>query len=86
MGWTSYWSEFPELTSNYNAGKVMLDIAKVGAPEFWGIQLKYKGGAIVQDVTYVLSFQVYSASRLQDPICKSRTMRSMWFTKRSKPI
>jgi hypothetical protein len=60
MGWTSYWSEFPELTSNYNAGKVSLDIAKVGAPEFWGIQLKYKGGDIVKDVTYALSFQVYS--------------------------
>jgi hypothetical protein len=60
MGWTSYWTEFPELTSNYNAGKVTLDIAKVGAPEFWGIQLKYKGGAIVSGVTYALTFQLYS--------------------------
>lgn len=59
-GWFN-WTEFPVVTGTYGDGKVNLDITNTGSNEFWGIQLKYFGGPITIDKTYVLSFVVYSS-------------------------
>jgi hypothetical protein len=54
------WTSFPTATATYNAkGQVAVDIDAVG-PLFWAIQLKYSGGALVQDGEYVFAFHVYS--------------------------
>jgi gamma-glutamylcyclotransferase (GGCT)/AIG2-like uncharacterized protein YtfP len=56
--WFGDWTEYPEIVSSYADGVVSLDIIKTGAPEFYGIQLKYKGGDLAIDTAYRLSFDI----------------------------
>ncbi|MBU1144689.1 MAG: hypothetical protein KJ971_02370, partial [Firmicutes bacterium] len=52
------WTELPEVTSIYEDDSVKLDITKTGSPEFWGIQVKYKGGEIVNGQDYILNITI----------------------------
>ncbi|MBU0997048.1 MAG: hypothetical protein KKE16_03275, partial [Firmicutes bacterium] len=60
FGWNSGWVAFADVTGTYTDGEVALDIANESAPEFWGIQLKYIGGALQVNTEYLVSFIVTS--------------------------
>ncbi|MDZ4196159.1 MAG: hypothetical protein U1C51_02795, partial [Candidatus Izemoplasmatales bacterium] len=60
VDWFGGWASFPVVTGSVNAaGQVVVDIDATG-PEFWAIQLKYKGGEVSIGVDYVFAFHVYS--------------------------
>jgi len=58
--WNTGWTAFAEVAGTYAPGKVTVDITNESAPEFWGIQLKYHGGALTVGTDYLLSFVVTS--------------------------